>query len=131
MTESSEIHYRNTDLDVVSPGSLEPLIEYFEKYGIRTFNPIVDENGSWYTVFEADDPHDEPDSNISKMLNAIESMSVEVRRCWNGCTKRDFNPGYDSGISPRSYSHQISNETLRRIAECGATFTITIYPIGD
>lgn len=133
MSDSSEIYYRGTDLDLVSPWSLEPLIAYFEKHDISTFNPFIDENGSWYANFllATDEPHDGPDSHVSTMLNAIESMPAEARSCWDACIKRDFNPGYESGISPRSFSHQLSNETLRRIAECGATFTITIYPSGE
>ncbi len=131
MTESSEIYYRNTDLDLVSPQSLEPLIAHLHANGVRTFKPFSGEDGTWYVMFETDEPHSDPDSNIKAMLTAIESLPEAGRKCWNACTKRDFNAGFDSGDRPRSFMQSLSCETLRRIAACGATFTITIYPLRD
>lgn len=128
MNEKPIIRYLNTDLDVVAPRSLEPLISHFERSHIFPLLPTKGDDGRWYITFETEPDYEEPDPNIAFMLNAIETAGGEARACWEACTKREFDVGYDCGDEPWSFNQGISNETLRRMAACGATFRLTLYP---
>jgi hypothetical protein len=131
MADVPQIQYLNTDLDLVAPISLTPLISHFESAEVRPLAPTLGDDGNWYVTFETVEPFDEPDRNIVAMLCAIESASGEARTCWDSCTKREFNVGYDCGDEPWSFNQGLSNETLRRMADCGATFRITLYPFRE
>lgn len=131
MSETPEIRYLNTDLDLVSPEPMEPLIAHLESKGVSPLMPTLGDNGNWYATCETDESYPEPDANIAAMLTAIESMHPEARRCWDVCTKRDFNVGYNCGDEPWAFTQSLSSESLRRMAACGATFTLTLYPFRD
>ena len=74
------------------------------------------------------DSFEEPDANIAKMLNAIESLTHRQRVIWSRCNLREFNIGYDCGDEPWSFNQGLSNETLGRIAVARATVRWTLYP---
>jgi hypothetical protein len=131
MARVPQIQYLNTDLDLVAPVSLEPLIAHFEAARISPLRPTLGEDGNWYVTLETDEPHEEPDRNIAALLSAIESTTGAARECWDACAKREFNVGYDCGDEPWSFNQGLSNATLRRMADCGATIRITLYPFRE
>lgn len=120
------IHYLNTDLDLVCDADLSPIVECFNTFDLY---PHLTEGGDgrWYVMCE--DMNDTtPEPNIVKLLDAIEALSDTTRDLWDRCTKREFNIGYDCGDEPWAFNQGLSNDVLRRMADCGATFRITLYP---
>ena len=130
MPEGPKIQYLNTDLDLVAPESLERLAAHLESLGVFPGFVTREDDGLWYRTLETEggDDDTEPESAIVRMLTAVESLPEDEKRIWNACTKRDFNIGYELGDKPWAFNQGLSNETLSRIAQCGATLRWTLYP---
>ncbi|MBL8850519.1 MAG: hypothetical protein JNG89_12635 [Planctomycetaceae bacterium] len=126
LPEPPRIRYRCTDLFVMSPVSLEPLrieLEHFGLWGVTHVN----DDGVWDAMFQAH-AGAEPDAHIAGLLDGIEELSASGRAIWNTCFRRDFDVAYDCGEQPRSVTHEVSINSLRRMAEAGGVLKITIYP---
>jgi hypothetical protein len=59
----------------------------------------------------------------------VEQLPKEVREIWDGCCGREFDIGYESGTTPQTFKSEIRASTVQRVAEIGASITITIYPV--
>ena len=138
------IQYLNTDLDLIAPCDFAPLTEALAAHGVRPlYQPDQGADGQWYSKLEIDvdiDP-EEPDVTIGVMLDAIEALLGQgatsrpssnapssAATLWAQCTLREFNLGYDCGSEPWAFNQGLANDTLRRIAACGSTLRITLYP---
>ena len=124
------IQYRNTDLDLVTDIDPAPLVAEFESRGLSA-QVTTGGCGLWYVICEDEnetEPEPEPEPNIVRLLDAVESLSDPARVIWQHCSKCEFDVGYDCGDEPRAFNQALSNDVLRRIAACGATFSITLYP---
>lgn len=126
MNPKPKIEYLNTDLDLVSSSSLDDLKA--ELTARNLFGRVSHgEDGMWYAMFE-DCNADEPEPNIRKLLDALDQLSPSAAKVLRQCQKFEFNIGYDCGEEPWSFNQGLSNETLRRIAEHGASLRVTLYP---
>lgn len=85
------------------------------------------DDGCFYLMCE-DFNDTEPEPNIKRLLDGIDSLSDDSQKLWSRCAKREFNVGYRCGDEPWSFNQGISNDLLRRMADCGASFRITLYP---
>lgn len=122
------IRYLNTDLDLVSPEDLAALAGAFEaQWGPPPFVRRDDE-GQWYTTFETNEQHDEPEATIASMITVVESLPDQMQVAWSQCTRREFNIGYACGSQPWGFTQALSHELLKRIASVGASLGITLYP---
>ena len=128
LTEEPTIRYRNTDLDLVASIPLDDLASALATLGVFPLHTTHGDDGRWYCALETDSEHYEPESDIIRMLRAIESLTGSAAKTWTACAKREFNVGYDCGDEPWAFNQGISNETLRRMGQCGATFRLTLYP---
>ena len=86
------------------------------------------EDGLSYATFEVYDQHNEPEPTITAMLGVVESLGDSLRAVWSGCTRREFNIGYDCGTKPWAFNQGLSGQLLGRIAALGASLRITLYP---
>jgi len=125
-----EIHYANTDLDLVAPRDLTPLTDALNALSIYTLNLGQGNDGRWYSTLEVNsgELETDPERTIRAMLDAIEALDGEAKQLWAECSKREFNIGYDCGDEPWAFNQGLSNATLQRMAAMGATLRITIYP---
>ncbi len=126
MSETPTIQYLNTDLDLVcdvDPAMLATEIESHDL--VALVNPGDD--GLFYVMCE-DNNDTEPEPNIKRLLDAVDALSDGARELWARCSKREFNVGYDCGDEPWAFNQGLSNDVLRRMADCGASFRITLYP---
>ncbi len=124
------IQYLNTDLDLVASRDLKPLTSALEKRGVRPLNVEQAGDGQWYSILEVEhevEPH-EPEATIRVMLDAIEAIDGEAEELWAGCSKREFNIGYDCGDEPWAFNDGLTNSTLKRMASANTSLRITIYP---
>jgi hypothetical protein len=122
------ISYLNTDLDLTSGYDLTALATAFAAEGVRPLHVTRGQDGLWYAIFETDETHTEPESNISAMLAVVESMEAPLRTIWTGCTRREFNIGYDCGAEPWAFNQGLSAVLLGRMVTAGVSLRITIYP---
>ena len=124
--QTPTIRYLNTDLDLVSGLDPSMLASELEEQGLAVHVHPGDD-GLFYVLCE-DRNDSEPEPNIRRLMDAVDELSVDSRRIWAQCSKREFNVGYDCGDEPWSFNQGLSNDIIRRIADCGASFRITLYP---
>ena len=122
------ICYLNTDLDLTSSDDLTALAAVFESRGVFPLHVTRGEDGLWYATFEMLDQHTEPEPNIAAMVAVAESLGEPHRSVWLGCTRREFNIGYDCGAEPWAFNQGLSCGLLGRMAAIGASLRFTLYP---
>jgi hypothetical protein len=122
------ICYLNTDLDLTSMEDLTSLAAAMAKKRVHPLHTTLGEDGLWYATFEVYRRQSEPERDIADMLKAIESLEKRLRKIWLGCSRREFNIGYDCGSKPWAFNQGLSNKLLTRIAAASASLRITIYP---
>jgi hypothetical protein len=122
------ISYLNTDLDLTSADDLTALAAAFEAAGVPPLHVTKGEDGRWYACFETDEQHTEPAPNIAAMLAAVESLAPPLRSDWAGCSRREFNIGYDCGLEPWAFNQGLSADLLGRMAAAGTSLRVTLYP---
>jgi hypothetical protein len=121
-----QIQYLNTDLDLVCDVDPATLVTELEAVDLAV-HVTPGEDGLFYVLCE-DSNDTEPEPNIVRLLDAIEALSGPAGELWTRCSKREFNVGYDCGDEPWSFNQGISNDVLKRMAGCGASFRVTLYP---
>lgn len=126
MADPPLIQYLNTDLDLVCDVDPALLAAEFEARDLAV-NVHAGEDGLFYVMCE-DDNDTEPEPNILRLLDAVDALTDGARDLWNRCSKREFNVGYDCGDEPWAFNQGLSNDVLRRMADCGSNFRITLYP---
>ncbi|MGC1274545.1 MAG: hypothetical protein WBC44_12640 [Planctomycetaceae bacterium] len=126
--ESTAFHYLNTDLDLTSPIDLTELAKALEASGVSPLHVTHAEDNHWYAAFETDESYDEPESNITAILDAVDSLDERRRQAWQSCVQREFNIGYDCGAEPWAFNFGFSCDLLRRMSGYGASLRITLYP---
>lgn len=122
------ICYLNTDLDLTSTEDLTSLAAALAKKGVCPLHTTHGEDGLWYATFEVYRRQSEPEQDIADMLKVVESLGKRLRAIWLGCSRREFNIGYDCGSKPWAFNQGISNQLLKRMAAAEASLRITIYP---
>jgi hypothetical protein len=125
------IRYLNTDVDLASGEDLTALAAALEARGVFSLHVTRAEDGSWDARFETDADHTEPQASIAAMIAVVESLPAPLRTVWSGCTRREFNVGYDCGGKPWAFSQALSGQLLGRMAAAGASLRITLYPPGN
>ncbi|MEZ5944683.1 MAG: hypothetical protein R3C18_25120 [Planctomycetaceae bacterium] len=126
MSSPPLIQYLNTDLDLVCDVDPALLVTEFDAHDLSVLIQAGDD-GLFYVMCEGDN-ESEPELNIVRLLDAIDALSELGRDVWQRCSKREFNIGYVCGDEPWSFNQGLSNDVLRRMADCGATLRITLYP---
>jgi hypothetical protein len=122
------ICYLNTDLDLTSPSDLTALAAAFEARGLRSLHVACGEDAQWYATFENAGRQTDPEQDIAAMVAVVESLGEPHRSAWRGCTRREFNIGYDCGDEPWAFNQGLSCALLGRMADVGASLRITLYP---
>lgn len=128
---NNTICYLNTDLYLISANDLTPIAEIFKAHGILSLQLARAEDGLWYANIEWDDEHGPPESAIADMITVVESFDDLQRRIWLGCTRCEFDIGYDCGEKPWAFNQGLSTELLGRMAAVRASLRITLYPDND
>jgi hypothetical protein len=122
------ICYLNTDLDLTSAEDLTALAAAFEARGVQPLHVTRGADGLWLATFETSAQFTEPEPNIAAMLAIVESLTRPLRSVWQGCTRREFNIGYDCGAEPWAFNQGLPADLLGRMAAAGASLRVTLYP---
>lgn len=135
-------HFLNVDLEVTSDRNLQALADAFgEKVGyhfssgeapgetLATFEVCLDELEMAACTPQKRNDGKEADAKIRKFCSLITALKGEAKELWETASYKAFDLGYEGGLSPYYYISEISQETMVKIAEVGASFKVTIYPI--
>jgi hypothetical protein len=122
------IRYLNTDLDLTSAQDLTALAAAFEDGGVPPLHVTHRADALWHATFETSVQFTEPEPNIAAMLALVESLARPLRSMWDGCTRREFNIGYDCGDEPWAFTQGLPADLLGRMAAAGAALRVTLYP---
>ena len=137
-------HLANVDLELASSESIQPLIlELGDKIcalypggevgdgksaGLEIGDYPLGEDWIYQSYDDKKDLIGGTDVLISAFCDLIENLSAESRRLLDKCHTKEFDIGFESGNTMKSFHTQIRAETLKRISELGATILITVYP---
>jgi len=85
----------------------------------------------WYWRFQAgcEDQRDHPEPEMIALVAAVETLDPPERAAWDGCSRRVFDLGYDCGVRPFAVRHDLSIETLSRLAAVGGSLRLTLYAL--
>jgi hypothetical protein len=122
------ICYLNTDLDLISAEDLTALAAAFKSGGVPPIRVTHETDALWYATFETTAQFAAPEPNIAVMLTIVESLTRPLRLMWDGCTRREFNIGYDCGEKPWAFNQGLPADLLGRMAAAGASLRVTLYP---
>ena len=123
----SEIRFLNIDLEIESKENFGLLVKEFEKHWV-SFH-FSENEGMYSASFETAELSTKEIMN--EYFNVIDSLSGDMLELLNNCLTRKFDIGFNSGITPRSFSYSIDNEILNKITSIGCTINITIYPMNN
>ena len=123
----NEARYLNTDLLIKSEEDLTPLINDLGEEVFVLHNEKIEDH--FYAYLEISDNNSEPNEDIEKFCDLIESLKQKHREIWNNAIYRIFDIGYESGDSSENYSTDLRSETVSRIGNCEASIRVTIYPV--
>jgi hypothetical protein len=126
------IHYLNTDLEIVSRDDPQPLVAALTLRDLWLLGAFQKEDGSWFANFETcaedDQPHDQPEPDVLEMLEAIESLGGTAKDFWASCISRNFSIGYEGGEEPKAVEHELGAATLARMSALGISLHVSLYP---
>ncbi len=120
------IHYLNTDLELESPKDLTPIVKEFDDDAKNLYNGRG--RGHYLATFEMPGYGHGPDTIIQHFCMLAEALEGDEKELWDGCFKKIFDIGYECGDDPKSFSDEIREGTLERVAALGACIRITVYP---
>jgi hypothetical protein len=120
----SEIQFLNIDLDIESSEDLSTLVAEMSE---RTSVMRNESGGSVYFASFETGAHGENEI-IEEYSAIIEGLSPKNRTLWEGCSKREFDFGYDSGDKPNNFHSSVSVNSIALLARLGGSVVVTIYP---
>jgi hypothetical protein len=121
-----EAHFINIDLDVRSRRSLAPLVAAWP----AAYQPTAfgEPNPRWI-ILNAGARGASAEAAAKWLLQHIERLRAEARRCWGAAHRRVFDIGVQAGGRGRPFEEvRLTPETLARIAAVGAQIQVTVYP---
>ena len=127
----NSIHFLNADLDLEAGFDLGPLTGALSARGLFTLHCWERSEGIWEATCESsrDTLSENAETTILELLESIENLDAESRKAWLGCSRREFNLGYDCGDEPWAFNNAVSVESLARMAALGIAMRMTIYPV--
>ncbi len=119
-------YFLNVDLEIESASSLAPLARAMGKRVVVLHSGPAANTKHHLLVLESSRQHRGPDAAIHALCAAVESLSPAGRRVWDAARK-EFDVGYDLRPSERSSRFTLRSDTLKRLANLGATLAVSYY----
>lgn len=124
-----EIKFLNVDLVVESRAELTELITALGD-DVLVLHSGKSAGGNM-ACFALPELLGDPDTIIQWFCSLIEQLPADAAKLWRGAYRKTFDLGYECGDRPRSFQSEVRYETVKWIAELGASLTITVYPRAD
>ena len=125
MSDATETHFINVDLEVRSTVDLTELVQAFEP-GAWALNCTAFEDGYMANLELAIDP-DEPEAAIRSFVALIRGLPDGARKLWDGASRRDFSIGVEGGLTPFCFELALTADVLKLAAEVGARIVFAVY----
>ena len=122
--------YLNVDLEVGGPRQLSHILQEFSGSGIGCLGCFETRRGH-FANFEVTALPSDPNSIVAEFCDAIESFREDAGATWAGAHRRTFDVGFDTDGSAGCSRFELKADTVRRVAELGASLGITIYRLSD
>jgi hypothetical protein len=122
----------NVDLDVEfkSKDDLKALkAELGRKAVVLVGGPVSP--GGCLLRLEIDRDCDNPDDAIGAFCSLLENLSAKGRGAWRSAHKKEFDVGYEADLSQRASQFSLCNNTIKRVADLGATLGVTLYHLHE
>lgn len=123
-----EVKFLNVDLEIESSENLQLIID---DLGENVSVLYHGENGSGFNFVSfsvISSGEKDIDGIISSFCLFLENLLPEAKLIWNKSHSKKFDAGFQSGDFPRSYQTEIRADTIKRVANLGASIAVTIYP---
>ncbi len=125
----SNIRYLNVDLLINSKEDLTPIVDSFGEDVIALYNG---EWGAHYRAnFEIAGSHAASNEDISYFCSLVDGLEGEAKKLWDNALSKEFDIGFEPGSGPESYNTEIKPSIVKRVADIGASISLTIYPVVD
>ncbi len=123
--------FLNVDLDVEGPEPLGPLTQALLPIAFALHEEDSEHEGRETYELSDPDPHTEADPNaiIRHFCDALADLPERARRLWQNATTRDFNVGFDSGLTPHCSQWSIEADTVSKVAALGGRIVVTVYAV--
>ena len=125
------VQYLNVDLEVEGPRPLCHILQEFSGWDIDCLGCFETEHRGHFANFEVTALPSDPNSIVSEFCDAIEEFGDDAERTWAGARRRIFDVGFDSDGSAGCCRFELKTDTVRRVANLGASLGITIYNLSD
>jgi hypothetical protein len=122
----NQARYLNLDLVISSFEDLTPLIESFGDQIDLLYNGK--ENGIFRAICEIPGRNLGAEQAALSFCHLIEGLEGQALQLWEGAFSRDFDFGFESGQGGRQIRIRLEPALIGRIALCGASISITLYP---
>ncbi len=119
--------YLNVDLVITSREELNPIVESFGQDAIVLYNGKWSEH--YRAVFEISGSHAAANEDVGYFCSLIESLEGKAKELWLNAYSREFDLGFESGIKGELAYIALNSSTIKRVAEAGASVSITLYPV--
>jgi hypothetical protein len=120
-----DAQFLNVDLDVYSRSDLQPLVTGFGKKVIALY--VGRESGRYSAHLELVGQRRTADSTIRAFCILIRTLPKTGRELWNAAKTREFSVGVQAGQQPFACDFRIEAQTVKTVAELGATIVLTVY----
>lgn len=117
--------FLNVDLEIESKSSLAPLAEELGEVVLVLYSGPM-KNGYLLSI-ETLRKHKSPDKAIHALCSIVEQLSAKGKQMWVSSRRKEFDSGFDVPVAERCFRFPLRNDTLRRVADLGATLAVTIY----
>lgn len=122
-------HYANVDLDVHCDTPLDALAAALERAGLLVLDCGPDDcAGGHRATFEAE-PGDRADDAVRNLCAAVRALDGEPAAIWQRARLRRFDVGLHGGDEPHLFHQVLSAQTVREVAELGASLAISLYAV--
>jgi|HigsolmetaAR206D_1030411.scaffolds.fasta_scaffold06842_2 hypothetical protein len=118
--------YLNLDLVISSFEDLTPLMESFGDQIDLLYNGK--ENGIYRAICEIAGRNLGAEQAALAFCQLIEGLEGKALQLWQGAFSRDFDFGFESGQGSHQLRIRFEPALIGRIALCGASISITLYP---
>jgi hypothetical protein len=119
-------YFLNVDLEIESALKLDLLAAEMDKRVIVLHSGPASKPRRHLLVLATYRQYRGPDATIHALCSAVERLSPASRRVWNAA-RREFDIGYELRPSERSSRFTLRTDTLKRVAELGASLAVSYY----
>jgi hypothetical protein len=119
-------YFLNVDLEIESASKLDLLAAEMRKRVVVLHSGPASKPRRHLLVLETCRQYRGPDATINALCSAVERLSPASRRVWNAA-RREFDIGYELRPSERSSRFTVRTDTLKRVAELGASLAVSYY----